>query len=201
MLSADPLTMSPLPPILDRLKQDTRAHHDRVEAQVRVLEPGFTLADYRELLARMWGFYRPVEDQLASFGERWRESDFTPEGRWKASLLERELAEWGIGRDALARLPVCTDLPALDSVAAALGCMYVLEGATLGGAIIARQLQRVWGTRSAFFGSYGSSTGAMWKAFGCALAAYEADTGCGELIIHGACDTFNKLDAWFREAA
>lgn len=192
--------MSSRPPILDRLKQSTRVHHDRVEAHVRVLEPGFAAGDYRELLARMWGFYRPVEARLSATGI-WQELALNAAARSKASLLEQDLGELGIGGDALARLPVCTDLPALASVPAALGCMYVLEGATLGGAIIARHLQRVRGTHSAFFGSYGSRIGAMWTAFGCALAAYEASTGSGDQIVDGACDTFNKLDAWLLEIA
>lgn len=187
--------MSSRPPILDRLKQSTRVHHDRVEARVRVLEPGFTPGEYRELLACMWGFYGPVEARLSATGI-WQELTLNAAARGKVSLLEQELAARGIGRDALARLPVCTDLPALHGVPRALGCMYVLEGATLGGAVIARHLERTWGIRSAFFGSYGSATGAMWKAFGRALAAYEAKTGSGDQIVDGACETFNKLDAW-----
>jgi heme oxygenase len=193
--------MPPRPAILDRLKQSTRAHHARVEAHVRVLEPNFTTDDYRKLLTWMWGFYRPVEARLAAHSMRWQALGLDPEKRWKAARLEQDLGELGIGQGALARLPLCTDLPALNSAPGALGCMYVLEGATLGGAIIARHLQRVWGIRSTFFGSYGSTTGAMWTAFGCALAAYETTTGSGNQIVEGACDTFNKLDAWLLEMA
>ena len=187
--------MSSRPPILDALKQSTRALHDRVESRIRVLEADFAPRDYGELLARMWGFYRPVEVRLGAV-DVWQELDLDPAERWKTRLLEQDLARLGVGRDALAHLPICTDLPALDSVPRALGCGYVLEGATLGGAIIARHLARTWGIRSAFFGSYGSNSGSMWRAFGCALAAYEAKTGSADRIISGAGDTFDKLDAW-----
>lgn len=187
--------MSSRPPILDALKRSTRPFHDRVESRVRVLEPGFTRRDYEDLLARMWGFYRPVEARLGSL-DVWQELDLDPAERWKTPLLEQDLTRLGVGGDALAHLPICTDLPALDSVPRALGCAYVLEGATLGGAIIARHLARTWGIRSAFFGSYGSNSGPMWRAFGCALAVYEARTGSAARIIDGAGDTFDKLDAW-----
>lgn len=187
--------MSSRPPILDKLKRSTRAHHDRVEAHVRVLEPGFTPGDYQKLLARMLGFYRPIEARLRTLAT-WQELGLTPALRWKVPLLEQDLVQTGIGIDALARLPICTDLPALDTVPSALGCMYVLEGATLGGAVIARYLAGTMGVCSAFFGSYGSTTGAMWKEFGFALAEYEANTGSADRIVDGVCDTFNKLDEW-----
>lgn len=183
------------PPILEKLKWSTGAHHLRVEAHVRVLEPGFARQDLQQLLARMWGFYEPVEARLDAL-RVWQELALQPGERCKVSLLERDLVELGVENQALARLPVCTDLPALDSVAAGLGCAYVLEGATLGGALIARHLARTQGIQSAFFGSYGSATGALWNAFGYALAQYEASTGSADQIVRGACDTFNKLDAW-----
>ena len=187
--------MSSRPPILDALKRGTRALHDRVESRIRVLEADFTPGDYGDLLARMWGFYRPVEACLGELGV-WQDLDLDPAERWKTPLLEQDLARLGVGGDALAYLPVCTDLPALDSVPRALGCAYVLEGATLGGVIIARHLARTWGIRSAFFGSYGSNSGSMWRAFGCALAVYEAKTSSAARIVGGAGDTFDKLDAW-----
>jgi heme oxygenase len=187
--------MSTRPPVLDALKRGTRRHHDRVEAQVRVLEPDFTPGDYETLLVRMWGFYQPVEAGLAGC-VTWGQLGLDSGDRWKVSLLERDLAGLGKTADALAKLPVCTDLPALNSVPAALGCMYVLEGATLGGAIIARHLARTWKIRSAFFGSYGSATGARWQEFGRALASYEARTGSADLIVNGACETFDKLHGW-----
>jgi heme oxygenase len=45
---------------------------------------------------------------------------------------------------SLERLPMCAQLPVIDSSAACLGVLYVLEGATLGGQILRRKSLRGW---------------------------------------------------------
>lgn len=95
------------------------------------------------------------------------------------------------------RLPTCPGFPLLDTIPRALGCAYVLEGATLGGAVILRHLGRTLGvTRErggAFFGSYGSASGPMWKEFCGALAACDEPA---EPAVAAARETFATLDGW-----
>ena len=69
--------------------------------------------------------------------------------------------------------------------------MYVMEGSTLGGQVIARRLALP--LRSLV--PYGSRTGAMWRAFG---AAARASLGPAErgLALEGARETFAVLQAW-----
>jgi heme oxygenase len=87
-------------------------------------------------------------------------------------------------------------------LADALGCLYVLEGATLGGQLIGRQVQRQLGLRSehgcAFFAGYGADqTGPMWKAFSEAVDAYgSAQPAAQGAIVAAACDTFLRFEHW-----
>ena len=77
--------------------------------------------------------------------------------------------------------------------------MYVLEGSTLGGAIIARHVERELGlqvdTGCAFFRSYGRNVGRMWKEFGARLLAVSGPE-TDEIIIASANRTFEGLRTW-----
>jgi len=61
------------------------------------------------------------------------------------------------------------ELPAIRSHAEALGAMYVMEGSTMGGKIIARMIEGQAGISGpsgfSFFNGYGEETGRMWEEF------------------------------------
>lgn len=100
----------------------------------------------------------------------------------------------------MAALPRCTGLPLLTTPAQAFGCLYVLEGATLGGQLTSRLLAQRFGLGSdhggAFFASYGEQVGPMWWGFRAALSTFAADTGTDEAIVQTACDTFAAFENW-----
>jgi heme oxygenase (biliverdin-IX-beta and delta-forming) len=185
--------------ILAKLKERTQPHHERVEAHLGVMDPGLTRDAYRVLLARFRGFHLPVERRLDALAA-WEALGLRADERRKTPWLEADLRALGMDGESLARLPVCPALPALETVDHALGCLYVLEGATLGGAFISRHLARALGVDAesggAFFASYGELRGPMWKSFGRALESYAERRGGEEEILAGACDTFITLDHW-----
>ena len=76
--------------------------------------------------------------------------------RRKTAWLDADLAALG------APVPADLDVPPLDTLEDVAGTCYVLEGATLGGAVVARELPEV---PHRFFASYGSRRGAMWAGF------------------------------------
>lgn len=88
-------------------------------------------------------------------------------------MLARDLAALDV---APVRMPV-PPTPRLEC-AAALGALYVLEGASLGGRVIARHVADALAltpdTGLAFFCGYGDATGEMWRRFGAALEAWVA---------------------------
>ncbi len=146
-----------------------------------------------------YGFYLPAERGLGARSE-WGPLGFD---FGKAGLLRRDLAALGMTDARLGDLPLCADLPDLGGFAQALGCLYVLEGATLGGQIIARHVEKQLRLHEAdgcaFFRSYGGDVGAMWKSFGRFVTAHASAPDIQDTVIRSACDTFLKLGRWLEE--
>ena len=104
------------------------------------------------------------------------------------------------GLSDLERLPRCDDVPVIDSLAAALGCMYVLEGSSLGGRIITRHVRAKLGiteeTGGRFFHGYGEQTGEMWRAFRASVSACPVTLAARETMVEAAIATFRLLRRW-----
>lgn len=187
--------------ILHSLKDSTRAEHQALEATVDIGRRLGSLAEYRALLARFWGFYAPMEAGLLERPE-WRQRDLDIGARRKAPLLLADLRALGASPDSLAALPRCADLPAGGSFAHALGCMYVLEGATLGGQLISREARARLGLTPergcGFFSSYGDQVGPMWRDFQGWLLQTATDEQAAREVIAGANATFRAFGAWLR---
>jgi heme oxygenase len=189
--------------VLQRLKAATRAEHDAIEATLDLMSPGLSLTDYRRRLRRYHGFYAPIEPLIAAAAD-WPHWGLDMTARAKTAWLDADLACLGdrgeLGEVAPGALPLCRALPPLDTPAAAFGCVYVLEGATLGGRVISRHIERVLGldaTHGArFFHGYGEHTGALWKAFRCALSAFADNPTGEEKMVESAIATFAALRAW-----
>lgn len=181
--------------ILERLKSETRELHEQLERRVDIPRRLQNRDAYRELLSAFYGFYAPLERELEKFdwaalGLDWRQ-------RQKTGLLETDLHALGVKP---ATLPICNSLPLLHDPAEALGCLYVMEGATLGGQIIqkelATRLQIEAATGGAFFRSYGDRVGAMWAEFRQAVVRSAESTQTQDAVVAAAGDTFQKLDDW-----
>jgi heme oxygenase len=184
--------------ILRLLKERTRPLHDRVERSVDITSRLGDRESYQRLLARLLGFYELIEKPLiATLGPEMAE-------RQKAPWLRRDLTALGMTDREMAALPRCSSLPRVDGEAAALGCAYVLEGATLGGQFVRRHVESRLGLAPdqgvAFYTSYGERVGEMWKQFGLRLddhATRHPDSH--ELIIDRAIATFLAFERWLAE--
>lgn len=189
--------------ILQRLREETQESHKRLESRLDLLERALALDGYRDLLGRFYGFYVPVETQLDRLCQNTLPDLQFPQRR-KIHWLIQDLKALGWTGRQVEALPLCGVLPTLALFPQALGCLYVLEGSTLGGQIISRHLHSVHGidaeTGAAFFRSYGSHVGAMWRAFGAAITSYEAGQEEETMIIRAACETFATLETWLCDA-
>jgi heme oxygenase len=159
------------------LKAATAAQHARLERRVDITSRLGSRSAYRELLERLYGFYRPLEAVLEPF-----ELPVTP----KLPLLVADIVEMD---GVVVGLPIAGRIPAVRSLREALGVLYVLEGATLGGAVIARMARRELGVSASFFGVYGSDVARHWRAFGAVVERHGAST-------HAAVACFDDLEAW-----
>lgn len=189
--------------ILARLRRQTRVQHDSIERAVDLPARLQRRTAYATLLGRFHGFYRPLEQRLAAVGGLAATGVDLP-ARRKTELLVADLEALGHTPVTIAALPTCAALPALGGVAAALGCLYVVEGSTLGGRIIAREIRRAHGAGSdasaSFFRGYGARTGAMWSALRRILDQECAREPAASDAIAAANDTFARLEAWLVEA-
>jgi len=112
-------------------------------------------------------------------------------------MLKRDLEFMGI-----TTLPQATPtLPDMSSVEKLLGTMYVMEGSTLGGQLIARHVEKslalVPGVGDAYFRGHGERTGAMWKEFSALLATRISDDQTGQ-VIDSAKKMFQVFGSWMQ---
>lgn len=189
--------------ILQRLKQATAAAHAAIESHSVLLDPGLSHATYRASLRRFFGYYAPLEARMLR-SQAWRGAGLSYGDRHKTPQLSQDLAALGVTPEELAQTPLCHALPDLRSTARLFGCLYVIEGATLGGQIVTRHLQAKLAVTpqsgGAFFSGYAEHTGSRWKAFGAHLIAYAHVSQADDEIVAGASATFETLDRWLYPA-
>jgi len=171
------------------LRAATDDVHERMHAHsgYRALASGGIQAEaYRRLLARSYGFYLPIEAQLSR-------------GRDRSCRLETDLMALGMAPAAIDALPLCIALSPLDSRPKALGAAYVVEGAALGGRMLARALiSNAAGVAppAAFLLGDGENGGRRWRDF---IAELEEElSGSGELeaAAQSARATFATFETW-----
>lgn len=151
-----------------------------------------TPAGYAAALRALHGFHLAWEPAI------WRAPGIADarldDGRRKLPLLERDIRALGVRAGGAAP---AADVP---DAAAALGALYVLEGATLGGRIIHRRVAGPLGITpargGAYYHGYGDETGPRWKAFGEAATRFADATGSGPRVVDGAVACFAALEAW-----
>lgn len=186
------------------LKQGTRIYHDALERKMTPLLGTLSIHTYINLLQKLFGFYKPLEERIAAL-PAWHSVSVDLERRQKAPLLARDLLWLKVSPSQLSQLTWCESLPEVKSLTEALGCLYVLEGATLGGQIISRHLKKNLALNEdrgcAFFCSYGDEVGLMWRSFRNTLSSYCSEYGRTEeeQVVKSACQTFVSLDYWLFE--
>ncbi len=200
-------------PLLPALREGTRDLHERIERRMDLAAHLASRDGYQTLLQRFYGFYTPLEAKLASreCAAAWTILGVSYLSRRKACLLGADLKALGSATD-LSDLPQCPAslLPIPSSAAELIGCAYVMEGATLGGQVIGRILERTLGLRpgepgAQFFYGYGPRTGAMWQQFRSAAEEFAAGEeaaypGTGahvtQMAVAAARRTFAGMEAW-----
>ena len=150
-----------------RLRAETQVWHDRVEELFDLPRQLRTTEDYRRVLADLLGFHAPMEAAVGRID--WTDVPLDLARRCRTPLVERDLRALGLSQAVIDALPRCSRLPQPTDRAAALGCLYVLEGSTLGGQVVRRHVQAALGPEvagaTAFFGSHGPAVGVLWRDF------------------------------------
>jgi heme oxygenase len=145
----------------EQLKESTHPSHQALEKKmVSMIRKIRTRNDYVTFLKLMYGYYSALEKRVQEYV-----SDLEIGKRRKAERLLEDISYF----EATASPDVCKELPPITSHAEALGAMYVMEGSTMGGEIIARMIEGQAGINGpsgfSFFNGYGDDTGRMWEEF------------------------------------
>ena len=149
----------------------------------------FSPAEYRAHLARLLGFYEPLESALARSA-----GDVRPP-LLRSRFLIADLLQLGLTLEQICALPRC-ELPSIASPGA-FGALYVYEGAALGGQVIARRLQRFFRSERgfAFYRCDALGTRDRWIAFCNSINAAAAENQAA--ICDAALAVFDAFCQWF----
>jgi heme oxygenase len=177
------------------LRDATEPAHRLLEAALDLQSPELSFERYRRVLAAFLGFYSPLEARIRAFKPVEQPLGFALPAR--ARRLERDLAALG----APVAVACCEDLPQLATSAELMGCLYVLEGAALGGQVLARSLASRWqltpSTGLAFFHGDGpAGTKRRWALVLDWLERGERAGADAPSAVAAASATFLALERW-----
>jgi heme oxygenase len=182
------------------LRSATRQAHQRLEQRLDIKSRFSTLPAYRAHLEGTWGFYAALEGCLSreSFGGGLPDYEM----RRKLPLLTQDLLALGASEPQILALERCPALPACQDPGSAFGCLYVIEGATLGGQTLAPMVQKKLGMTDRgvrFLSSYGEEVMPMWRTFLSSLEACCALPETQASSERAAVETFAVLERWLCE--
>jgi len=185
-----------------RLRVATQDAHGRMH-----LHPGFraaaagslTLAEYRDLLARLFGFHEAFDAAFPSAPAAFARA-IDLHARSRSEALAQDLAALGVA-PRIPALPLCATAPRPKSEPQWLGALYVTEGSTLGGTEIGRTLERAGfpDNRRHFFTAYGERRSEMWRGFLARLETHADDPAAADAAEAAALDAFARFEAWMAD--
>lgn len=186
------------PSLLETLRTGTALLHVALEKRLPFFSERLDTEWYRRLLQAYYGFYAPME--VALYDSGLIPEGFDPVLRVKTPTLLHDLNALGVDERTVHALPRCTELPTFDTSDACLGALYVLEGATLGGQVLRREMAQRLGVNAdnggAFLDVYGAETGRRWKDFLDYLGRLPLDTPAKRRAVDAARSTFSCFEQW-----
>jgi heme oxygenase (biliverdin-IX-beta and delta-forming) len=182
----------------DRLREETRTIHEHLHAHASfhgLIEQTISLQRYRTLLTQLLGYHLGLEKAFHAYPIR--DPTLAPLARICSDLLCADLAHLG---QSAAQIDGNVSMPPpsfIQSDSDLLGCLYVREGAMIGGRSLARNLDHICG-QGAFGRTFFQGTpahGQIWRALCLALNLIE-DRHAQDQIIESAQSTFGLFEAW-----
>lgn len=172
-----------------RLRDATRADHERLESRADLLGRVRTAEGRRAVVQRFWRLHAEVEAAAAPWLENLDGLDFHE--RRRTRRLDADLATLGL--EAPGDHP---DIPVVRSISEALGLLYVLEGSTLGGRVIRRSLEAQGSDMHglSFLDPYGQQSGARWRGFLAVLDGAARTPENVEAAVRGAVAGFRHAE-------
>lgn len=191
-----------LAPFLENLRLTTAQSHKDLESlplSESIINPEITDEQYALYLSLMYDVVSDAEQNIFPLLE-----NIIPDlnHRTKAHLILSDLSV--LDRNILApkSRPITQNLNEI-SPGFALGIMYVVEGSSLGGRVILKNITTALGhdgiKGASYFAGYGDKTGSIWRNFLAVMTEYESKHDAGDEIIAGANFAFDAINDYFTE--
>lgn len=180
----------------ERLKHDTGSVHQYTEKLlIRKLKAIQSASDYAHVLKIFYGFFHPVESLISQYIDISLLPDFHSRG--VSDKIRNDLAFL----NDTTSTPLCSVLPRIENVLSACGALYVIEGSTLGGQVIAKMLKEncpfpIPDEALTFFRGYNENTLPMWRAFQTFLNNSFQTPEQMTAVTAVAAETFEKMGEW-----
>lgn len=174
-----------------RLRRETADLHSAVETATGLPQSVRSRSGYLSLLERLLGFHQAAELRLADarWAGDWANLGVEPGRHRRAYLIENDLAAMQATRQS----PLSA-LPDIDDFPSALGCLYVVEGSSLGGRVIGPAIRSAVGeVPTSFFESAGRGHPSPWRSVTDALRRF-GDRDEWGAVIEGARSTFRAFE-------
>ncbi|WP_428232367.1 biliverdin-producing heme oxygenase [Flavobacterium sp.] len=178
---------------LDRLKSQTTAAHRKLESlplSASILSPKMKLEEYCHYLSLMYDVHYSTQEIIFPLLK-----DLIPDlkEREKTQLIEEDLSFLNCKKSKTTSVFINQDI----TIPFALGIFYVVEGSSLGGRFILKNLETIPGLDQqkgvSYFTGYGNKTGSYWKNFLNILSVYNEQHNAEDEIIEGAVYAFECI--------
>jgi heme oxygenase len=186
---------------LGMLREETMECHVGLEKSLDIVRRVTTDDDYRVLLTRFYTLYEPLEAGMAQAID-WEAAGWKFSDHVKAPWLREDLLALGVAATQIAEWPRYDKMTMPDNFGEAIGCLYVVEGSTLGGQVLAKQFRETLGVTpergGRFFQGYGAATMSSWRTFGSWADSRATVTNLllKEQAVRGARNTFGAFSQW-----
>jgi len=176
---------------LELTRRATRGAHGRLDRRLRFEGAAVTLERYVAYLQRMAPVVAEADARMNGRPDLLR---CLPDAaaRAKVPWLLQDLDDLSARPHAgPVGLPAARDLPSL------FGTLYVIEGSTLGGAVLARRVEAALGpVPTRYLRAYGERPGEMWRSFCAGMEAAARDEASRRRVAIAAVETFETIERW-----
>ncbi|MEQ8900789.1 MAG: biliverdin-producing heme oxygenase [Roseovarius sp.] len=187
----------------DQLRAATHQQHERLHEHpcfLALFNESLCIGDYRDLILRLYGFYQPLDRAIGRAISCGAACTAGYDYAERAGYLAQDLADLGWSAEAIEESPRCNEAFDIVSPASLGGILYVIEGATLGGARIDRAARRLLAREDQagrrFWSWCRTVGGHRWPMTNRYLEDLEADGAAVSDLREGARDTFRLLADW-----
>lgn len=181
---------------LDKLRLETSQLHKQLESlsiSKAIISNDITVDVYAKYLSLMKDVVRDVENKIFPLISH---AISNSDSRRKLSFIVNDLTVLGCNS-----AEIKTDFDADFDVPFAMGIVYVMEGSTLGGRVILKNIEKNLGYNAnngaQYFAGYKENTGLFWKSFLSDFIQFEENNNCSDAVIAGANFAFNTIYTHF----